>query len=305
MAAAAVACQNPTPMDWSHLIPRIERLLERLELALPEVAEPVDWESHPAACWRRGRLGGQFEPVRRVSLARLEDLLGIDRQKAALCQNTLQFLAGFPANHALLWGPRGTGKSTLVRALLNAFADQGLRLVEVGRDSLEDLPEVLDRLAHAGGRFVVYCDDLTFELADPGYKALKSVLDGSLAGPPENVLIFATSNRRHLLPEPASDNTGVTVTSTEIHFGEGVEERISLSERFGVWLSFHPFDQDQYLTMVRHWLQQLAPGEVFEHWRSEALRWALEHGSRSGRTARQCAADLAGRQALQTGPRLP
>lgn len=285
-------------MDWSPLTARIERLLERIEQSLPPATLPVDWQQHQAACWRRCGLDGRLEPVCRSGSARLDDLLGIDRQKAALSLNTRQFLAGLPANHALLWGPRGTGKSTLVRALLSAHAEEGLRLVEVGRDALEDLPRVLDRLAGLEPRFIVYCDDLTFELGDPGYKALKSVLDGSLAEPPANVLIYATSNRRHLLPEPSADNQGVSVSGTEIHFGEGVEERISLSERFGVWLAFHPFDQEQYLGIVRHWIDQLGHAAQVEHWRSEALRWALEHGSRSGRTARQFAIDFTGRHGL-------
>jgi uncharacterized protein len=286
------------------LMDRLERVLERAEHLLPEPAPAIDWATTPAARWRPGPTGGGLMAVARYAPPALDDLLGVERPKAALLANTRQFAAGLPANHALLWGPRGTGKSTLVRAVVAAVPGC-LRVVEVPRESLPDLSLVLDRLAAETGRFIVYCDDLAFELGDPGYKALKTVLDGSVAGLPGNALIYATSNRRHLIPEPASDNRSVRVTETELHFGEGVEERLSLSERFGLWLSFHPFDQSAYLDIVQHWIERLGRHEDIAIWRTEALRWALERGSRSGRTARQFACDWVGRRALQEAGSIP
>jgi len=282
------------------LIDRLERVLARAESLLPGPEAAIDWERSSAARWQADARGGGLAPVGRYAPPALDDLLGVDRPKARLLANTRQFAAGLPANHALLWGPRGTGKSTLVRAVVAAVGD-GLGIVEVPRDALHALPRILDRLQDAPRRFILYCDDLAFELGDPGYKALKSVLDGSIAGLPGNALLYATSNRRHLVPEPASDNQGVRVTATELHFGEGVEERLSLSERFGLWLAFHPFDQSAYLDIVRHWLGRLGRTEDDSAWRGEALRFALERGSRSGRTARQFACDWAGRRGLAAG----
>jgi predicted AAA+ superfamily ATPase len=279
------------------LIERLERVLAHAEALLPEPVPPVDWSRAAAALWRPDPVGGHLAEVRHHAPPALTDLLGVDRAKAALLANTRQFAAGLPANHALLWGPRGTGKSTLARAVV-AQVGGPLRIVEVPRDALSALPRILERLHHADHRFILFCDDLAFELGDPGYKSLKSVLEGSVLGLPGNTLVYATSNRRHLLPEPVTDNTGVQVTATEIHFGEGVEERLSLSERFGLWLAFHPFDQSTYLEIVRHWLTRLGhPGEE-SGWRGEALRFALEHGSRSGRTAQQFARQWAGSRGL-------
>ncbi len=226
----------------------------------------------------------------------LDDLLCMDRQKAEVVRNTEQFVSHRPANNVLLWGSRGTGKSTLVKAVFNAFAPRGLRLIEVETHDLVDLPDIVERLYGRPERFVLYCDDLSFEADDPSYKALKAVLEGSIAAPPDNVLVYATSNRRHLMPEPQRENLDSRLVGGEIHHGEAVEEKISLSERFGLWLSFYPFDQEQYLAIADHWLRRLgAPGVEVPEVRAGALQWALGRGSRSGRVARQFALDWAGR----------
>ncbi|MCB1745885.1 MAG: ATP-binding protein [Gammaproteobacteria bacterium] len=278
---------------------RAERLLDRLEQWLPPAAA-ASFDAHDALAWRwrRGRGPGRLEPIRRFNGVRLDDLLHIDHQKSELVRNTRQFLGGLPANNALLWGPRGTGKSSLVKALLNDFAPHGLRLVEVDRLDLVDLPEIIDHLDGDDGRYVIYCDDLSFDDNDATYRALKTVLDGSVLDTPDNIVIYATSNRRHLLPERLSDNRDTRVVDGELHHGEAVEEKISLSERFGLWLSFHPLNQDRYLDITRHWLT--AHGvDCDETACAAALQWALLHGSRSGRTASQFARDWAGRRALE------
>jgi predicted AAA+ superfamily ATPase len=284
--------------DSDRLLARAETLLERLEALLPDIGAPADW-SAIAYRWCR-RLGrGRLEPVTHPHRLLPDDLLGIERQVARLDANTRQFVAGAPANNALLWGSRGTGKSSLIKALMNAHAAAGLRLVEVDKHELLDLPDILALLEDRPERFLLYCDDLSFEAEDPSYKALKALLDGSVSVPPDNVLIYATSNRRHLLPEFFSENLDTKIIDEEIHPGEAVEEKVSLSDRFGLWISFHPFDQVQYLAIVRHWLERL--GASLEPWpeiETEALRWALARGSRSGRTAHQYARDRAGRQAL-------
>jgi hypothetical protein len=283
------------------LLTRAENLLARLETLLPESADPGDW-SATAYRWRRRFGRGRLEPVHHPHRLLPDDLLGIERQVARLDANTRQFVAGAPANNALLWGSRGTGKSSLIKALLNAHAHAGLRLVEVDKYELLDLPDILALLQGRPERFVLYCDDLSFEAEDPSYKALKALLDGSVSVPPDNVLIYATSNRRHLLPEFFSENLDTKVVDDEIHHGEAVEEKVSLSDRFGLWISFHPFDQAHYLAIVRHWLGRLgAPLEPWPEIEAEALRWALARGSRSGRTAHQYARDRAGRQALAGG----
>jgi predicted AAA+ superfamily ATPase len=287
--------------DTDRLLARAETLLERFEELLPGAGAPADW-SAIAYRWRRRYGRGRLEPVPHPHRMLASDLLGIDRQLALLDANTRQFVAGAPANNALLWGSRGTGKSSLIKALLTAHADAGLRLVEVDKHDLLDLPDILALLDGRPERFLLFCDDLSFEAEDPSYKALKALLDGSISVPPDNVLIYATSNRRHLLPEFFSENLDTKVIDDEIHPGEAIEEKVSLSDRFGLWISFHPFGQAQYLEIVRHWLEQLGarpePWEVIE---AEALRWALARGSRSGRTAHQYARDFAGRQALAGG----
>jgi predicted AAA+ superfamily ATPase len=226
----------------------------------------------------------------------LDDLLCMDRQKAEVVRNTRQFVAGRPANNELLWGSRGTGKSSLIKAIFNAFADEGLRLIEVDKSDLLHLPQLLELLYGRPERFLLYCDDLSFEAGDASYKALKAVLEGTIAAPLENVLIYATSNRRHLMPELMAENLEARPVDGEIHQGEAVEEKISLSERFGLWLSFYPFSQDEYLAIVGHWLRQLGVRDAAdEDTRAAALRWATQRGSRSGRVARQFALDRAGR----------
>ena len=287
--------------DTDRLLARAETLLERFEELLPGAGAPADWTAI-AYRWRRRYGRGRLEPVPHPHRMLASDLLGIERQFTLLDANTRQFVAGAPANNALLWGSRGTGKSSLIKALLTAHAEAGLRLVEVDKHDLLDLPDILALLDGRAERFLLYCDDLSFEAEDPSYKALKALLDGSISVPPDNVLIYATSNRRHLLPEFFSENLDAKVVDEEIHPGEAVEEKVSLSDRFGLWISFHPFDQAQYLAIVRHWLERLgARPEPWDAIEAEALRWALARGSRSGRTAHQFARDHAGRQALAEG----
>jgi len=281
------------------LLRRAEDFIQRLEGLLSQrQAGAVDW-STIAYRWRNNHGAGALEPIRQPHRLALNDLLGIDHQKRTLERNTLQFVRGLPCNNALLWGSRGTGKSSLVKALLNEYAEQGLRVVEVDGHDLFDLPAIVAPLVDREERFVLFTDDLSFAADDPSYRALKAMLDGSVAVAPPNVVIYATSNRRHLMPEFMQENLEARNLGGEIHHGETVEEKISLSERFGVWLSFHPFNQDTYLEIVRHWLQRLDAQLAFDEVaREEALRWALQRGSRSGRVARQFAADWVGRHRL-------
>lgn len=284
----------------AHLSQRLLSLIERAEQWLPPAPEPVDWERDVAALWQRHALGGQLLPVKVRDAVTLDDLLGVERQKRALLDNTRAFLHGLPANHALLWGARGSGKSSLVRALLNSLSTEGLRLIQVDRHDLAGLPQLVQQLRDASHRFVVYCDDLSFEGNDDAYKALKSVLDGTLTGPPENVLLYATSNRRHLLPESLSDNEASQLVGDELHHGDAVEEKISLSDRFGLWLAFHPFNQAIYLEACEHWVSQLGrPEDWNEASREEAIRFATLRGGRSGRAAWQFACQWVGRQRLE------
>jgi predicted AAA+ superfamily ATPase len=281
-----------------HLIARVEKLLTRLEAVLPHAPKAPDWSAAVAFRYRRRGANTVLEPVRHTSAIRLTDLLEIDAQMARLRRNTEQFIEGRPANNVLLTGARGTGKSSLIKACLNEFAPRGLRLIEVDKTDLMDLPDLVDLVAHRPERFVVFCDDLSFDEGEPGYKALKSVLDGSVAQTSDNLLIYATSNRRHLLPEYMRENLTYTHTDDgEVHPGEVVEEKISLSERFGLWLSFYPFSQDEYLAIVAQWLRSFGVGEAaIAAALKESLVWALERGSRSGRVAWQFARDYAGRQ---------
>nr|WP_298377613.1 ATP-binding protein [uncultured Halomonas sp.] len=276
---------------------RLNLLLDRVEAWLPPRPPELDWAQDVAALWQRHPLGGQLLPVELRDSLGLDDLIGIERQKRALLTNTRAFLQGLPANHALLWGARGSGKSSLVRALLNALAPEGLRLIQVDRHDLVGLPALVQQLRNTTQHFIVYCDDLSFEGSDDGYKALKSVLDGTLTGPPKNVLLYATSNRRHLLPESMEDNTQTHLVGDELHHGDAVEERISLSDRFGLWLSFHAFDQDTYLQACRHWIGYLGRDVQWgDEAQAEALRYATLRGVRSGRSAWQFACQWVGSQ---------
>nr|MBB4246232.1 hypothetical protein [Rhodocyclus tenuis] len=279
------------------LLTRAEQLLARLEPLLPAATPAPDWESAVAFRWRRdrNRQAGWLQALQQLPSIRLGDLQDVDEQKARLDANTRQFLAGRPANNVLLTGARGCGKSSLIKALLNAYAADGLRLIEVDKSDLIDLPDIVELIAGRPEHFIVFCDDLSFDAGDAAYKALKVVLDGSLAAPPDNVLIYATSNRRHLMPEYFAENLESQRVGDEIHPGEAIEEKVSLSERFGMWLSFYPFDQDAYLDIVAHWLGHFGCGkDEIAAAEREALNWALLRGSRSGRVAWQFARDWAG-----------
>jgi hypothetical protein len=289
---------DPAPL--LALVARAEALVARLEGVLPHPLGPPDWNASTAFRYRtRGGSGGRLEPVRHVASIRLASLVEVEAQKERIVRNTEQFVAGKAANNVLLTGARGTGKSSLIKACLNEFAAQGLRLIEVDKSDMIDLPDIVDLVADRPERFVIFCDDLSFDEGEPGYKALKSILDGSVAESTENVLIYATSNRRHLLPEYMKENLSYRHTEDgEVHPGEVIEEKISLSERFGLWVSFYPFSQDEYLAIVAEWLRGFGVGaDAIAAARQESLVWALERGSRSGRVAHQFARDYAGRHA--------
>ena len=279
----------------------VRELFERLEQLLPPAPPPTDWNASIALRWRRTagfNARGWLQPVRHVHRMRLSDLQGIHGQIAKVEQNTRQFIEGKPANNVLLTGARGTGKSSIVKGLLNKYHKEGLRLIEVEKNNLVDLPEITDQVAGRQERFLVFCDDLTFHGAEDGYIALKVALDGSISTTSENLLIYATSNRRHLMPEFMQENLETRYLGDEIHPGETVEEKISLSERFGLWVSFYPFDQDEYLEIVAHWLKTFGcAAKEADAAREESLQWALQRGSRSGRVAYQFARDWAGKHA--------
>ena len=284
-------------LTLERLLARAEAVLGRLEGILPLPPAAPDWESAIAFRWRKSNGRGWLQAVRHPHPIRLSDLETIDDQKERITANTRQFVAGKPANNVLLTGARGSGKSSLVKAMLNEFAARGLRLIEVDKDDLIDLADILDLLEGRPERFVIFCDDLSFEAGETAYKALKSVLDGSVAAPPDNVLIYATSNRRHLMPEYFSENLETRTVNDEIRPGETTEEKVSLSDRFGLWISFYPFSQDDYLAVFQHWARELGVAEaVIAASEREALNWALGRGSRSGRTAWQYAKELAGQQ---------
>ena len=294
---AHYACHRMN-VNFEHLLVRAEQLISRIEAVLPQPLSEPDWNASHAYRYRKRSTGhGTLEPVRHIGTMRLTDLKEIEAQKDKIQRNTLQFVEGKPANNVLLTGARGTGKSSLIKACLNEYAAQGLRLIEVDRADLTDLPDIVDVVSARPEKFIVFCDDLSFEEGEPGYKALKSILDGSIAATTPNVLIYATSNRRHLLPEYMAENLSYTHTDDgEVHPGEVIEEKISLSERFGLWVSFYPFAQDEYLAIVAQWLSSfdVAPAAIAAA-RAESLVWALERGSRSGRVAWQFARDYAGR----------
>ncbi|MBS1141425.1 MAG: hypothetical protein H6R13_2878 [Proteobacteria bacterium] len=291
----------PAPMTDS---PQLERLLAlaeaalaRLDAALPPPLPQPDWQSAVAFRWRKSNGRGWLQAVRHPHPIRLSDLETIDDQKERITANTRQFVAGNPANNVLLTGSRGSGKSSLVKAMLNEFSGKGLRLIEVDKDDLIELADIIDLLEGRPEKFIIFCDDLSFEAGETAYKALKSVLDGSVAAPPDNVLIYATSNRRHLMPEYFSENLETQTVNDEIRPGDTTEEKVSLSDRFGLWISFYPFSQEDYLAVFQHWARELGvPESTIAASEREALNWSLGRGSRSGRVAWQFAKDLAGRQ---------
>jgi predicted AAA+ superfamily ATPase len=285
--------------QFEHLMARVESLVTRIESVLPQPLSAPDWQASVAHRYRKRSSGrSSLEPVKHLGVMRLADLKEIDDQKEKIRRNTEQFVSGKPANNVLLTGSRGTGKSSLIKACLNEYSARGLRLIEVDKADLTDLPDIVDVVSGLPEKFIVFCDDLSFEEGEPGYKALKSILDGSIAAATPNVLIYATSNRRHLLPEYMTENLTYTHTEDgEVHPGEVVEEKISLSERFGLWVSFYPFSQDEYLVIVAQWLSSFGVGpQAIAAARPASLVWALERGSRSGRVAYQFARDYAGQQ---------
>ena len=285
---------NPDTTSLERFLARAERLLERLEPLLPPASPAPDWDLAPAFRWRKRGGAGFLQPILHAATIRLSDLQDIDEQKSRVVANTRQFLKNKPANNVLLTGARGSGKSSLIKALLNEFSGSGLRVIEVDKNDLVDLPDIIDLVTGRRERFIVFCDDLSFDAGDATFKALKVVLDGSIAAAPDNVLIYATSNRRHLMPEYHAENLEGHKVGDEIHPGEAVEEKISLSERFGLWLSFYPFDQDAYLAIAAHWLRSFGFAEPqIAQAEREALNWALMRGSRSGRVAWQFAKDWA------------
>ena len=281
--------------DLKRLILRGLELLDRVETMLPPRPPPVDWKSNVAFRWRKSNGARTLQAVSHPDRIRISDLKEVDAQKALIEQNTRQFVEGRPANNVLLTGARGTGKSSLVKAVLNRFSRQGLRLIEVEKHDLIDLPDIVDLVSERSERFIIFCDDLSFESSEPGYKALKAALDGSISATSDNLLIYATSNRRHLMPEYKQENLETKYVGEEVHPGETVEEKISLSERFGVWVTFYPFDQDEYLDIVRQWLKSFGVSVFEEKIEEEALQWAMQRGSRSGRVGYQFARDWAGR----------
>ncbi|OHC18113.1 MAG: AAA family ATPase [Pseudomonadales bacterium RIFCSPHIGHO2_01_FULL_64_12] len=290
-------------VELKAFLQRAEGLLARIEPLLPAQPPVIDWEHMLAARWQRDGRSGYLAPLEVNLDLRLNDLIGIDRQRDLLAANTQQFVDGLPANHVLLWGARGTGKSSLIRALLAEYAGRGLRLIEIERDHLADLPRVVELLSGQRQAFVLFCDDLSFEAGEGDYRVLKSVLDGSLERAPENVLLYATSNRRHLVPERQSDNENWQMVDGELHPNEAVEDKIALSDRFGLWLSFYPFSQQHYLSVVRHWIDSLA-GKARLQWdwdealEKDAIRWATGRGNRNGRCAYQYARQWVGARLL-------
>ncbi len=289
------------PADLQAFLDRADALVGRIEALLPSPSLETDWSASIAFRWRKRDGRARLEPVAHIAPIALSNLRNIDRQRELIERNTRQFVEGRPANNVLLTGARGTGKSSLIKACLNAYAHRGLRLIEVDKSDLVDLPDIVELIGARRERFVIFCDDLSFEEGESSYKALKVALDGSIAAPSDNVLIYATSNRRHLMPEQMKDNLATRHIdagdgNVEIHPADVVEEKISLSERFGLWVSFYPFRQDEYLAIVDEWMRHYGCGDAdIAKSEADALRWALERGSRSGRVAHQFARDWAGR----------
>ncbi len=285
------------------LVEKLDQLLDRVQPLLPEPAKAVDWASVPAAIWRRDTHRRYLEPVLSIPANTLDDVLGVHRQKEQVVKNTEQFVRGLPANNVLLSGSRGTGKSSLIQALLNEYRASGLRVIQVDKSDLADLLHIVAAVQHEPYRFILFCDDLSFDDKDEAYKALKSALDGGVYCPPDNILIYATSNRRHLMPDYHADAEGSRVVDTEVHHAEAVEEKVSLSDRFGLWITFYPINQDAYLEIAQHWLTRLGQRHgIVPDWNDEVrllcIRWAGNRGNRSGRTAYQFARHWIGQQLL-------
>lgn len=281
---------------------RFENVLEKIEPLLPPSADDIDW-SKPAFRWRQksyfGVELGTLEPIAEVAFVDPKNIQNVERQKEILLSNTEQFVRGLPANNVLLTGARGTGKSSLIRSCLSKFYSQGLRLIEVDKSDLKYLGEITALVRTRPEKFIIFCDDLSFEPGEAAYKALKAILDGSISASSENMIIYATSNRRHLMPEKMQDNLESSMDEAGLlHPAETIEEQMSLSERFGIWLSFYPFSQEEYLRIAEGWTQYFN-GLVNDEWRIEALQFALQRGSRSGRVAYQFARDWTGRQRLK------
>ena len=286
------------------LTSQLKEVLTSLQLLLPKPVAAIDWAVCHAANWRRHSFSGYLEQVESIEQIALDDLLGIDEQKRVVEENTCQFLAGYPANNSLLWGTRGTGKSSLIRAMLNNYAPQGLRIVQVDKNDLIHQPDIVDCIKRLPYRFIIFSDDVSFEVGESSYKMLKSALDGAVYAPPDNGLIYVTSNRRHLLPEFETDNRGAMLINSELHHGEAVEEKISLSGRFGLWIGFHPFSQDQYVCVARQWVGKLFEKQGSSHtWtdetRAAAIQWGYDKGDNSGRIAYQFACRWVGMQLLK------
>lgn len=288
---------NNAMNDFNQFLNRAEGLLNKLENMLPAQAALPDWTA-TVWRWQANKGHGYLEAILHPHLIRLEDLHNIDQQKAEIVRNTAQFVKGYTANNVLLTGARGTGKSSIVKALLNQFATDGLRIIEVDKQDLIDLPQITALLHGRSERFIVFCDDLSFEAGDSDYKTLKVVLDGSMAVTSDNILVYATSNRRHLLPEFMTESLETQHLGGEIRPGDTVEEKTALSDRFGLWLSFYPFDQEEYLTIASQWLRHYGLTDFDESARKAALHWSQVRGSRSGRAAYQFARDYAGRAML-------
>ena len=292
-------------ITYEQFMLRVSNFLDRFEQTLPHEADTLDWRDVLAARWMSEGQGGWLRPLHTDLSMTVNDLIGVDRQKALLDANTRQFVNGLPANNVLLWGARGTGKSSLIRALLAQYAESGMRLIEIDKGDLVHLPAVVETIKGLPWRFVLFCDDLAFEADDSAYKTLKTVLDGTVEATPDNLLLYATSNRRHLLPEQRSDNAAASMVDGELHPGEAIEEKIALSDRFGLWVSFYPFSQEHYLQVTRHWIGVLAEqhGLQWEWDKSlelEAIRWASSRGNRNGRCAYQFARSWTGRALLTT-----
>ena len=286
------------------LASQLKQVLTSLQLLLPKPVAEIDWAVCHAANWRRHSFSGYLEPVESIEQIALDDLLGIEEQKRIVEENTCQFLAGYPANNTLLWGTRGTGKSSLIRAVLNNYASLGLRIVQVDKNDLIHLPDIVDSIKGLPYRFIIFSDDVSFEVGESSYKMLKSALDGAVYAPPDNVLIYVTSNRRHLLPEFETDNRGAMLVNNEMHHGEATEEKISLSGRFGLWVGFHPFTQEQYITVTRQWVTKLyaKQGSALvwdDETRAAAIQWGYDKGDNSGRIAYQFACRWVGKQMLK------